>query len=372
VRSHPSGSERRLDVLVLAPYPPDTAPNQRFRFEQYIGRLEHDDIHLEVSSYLDAGMVPVVHQRGRYAQKAAAAVHGIGRRLRDLAVARAYDLVLISRESAPLGPPLIERLLGALEVPYAFDFDDAIYLPNSSPANRAMAPFKFAAKASMTARHASLVIAGNEQLASWARQHTEQVVVIPSTIDTAYHLPRPVRRDPGRPVCVGWTGSVTTLPYLEALAPVLRDLQRDHGVRLRVIGDEHYRIEGAVVEALPWRRETEIADLQELDIGLMPLPDDEWARGKCGLKALQYMAIGIPAVMSPVGVNPSIAEGGVGRLASTPAQWRGVLEELIGDPGLRAELGARGRDRVQRHYSVDAVAASWAQALRSAAARSTL
>lgn len=362
-----TASNRPLRVLVLAPYPMGTAPNQRFRFEQYMGVLAQDGIRLDVSSFLDARMASVVHQPRRYAAKVAAVLGGFEHRARDLRAAGRFDLVLISREAAPLGYPWCERILRRLGTPYVLDFDDAIYLPSASPANRAIASLKFAAKTSIVARDAALVIAGNDHLAAWAGHYTDRVIVIPSTIDTAYHVPRTARAHRAGAVCIGWTGSVSTLPYLDALAPVLRDLQREHGVRLRVIGDKHYRIDGGVVEALPWRRASEIADLHEIDIGLMPMPDDEWTRGKCGLKALQYMALGIPAVMSPVGANLRIAEGGGAMLARTPAQWRSVLGRLIHDPALCVALGTRGREHVERNYSVNACARRWTQALRRAA-----
>src|SRR5262249_6744221 len=153
---------------------------------------------------------------------------------------------------------------------------------------------------------------------------------------------------------VGWSGSHHTAIYLDALAPVLRDLQRETGVRLRVIGDEHFAIPGAEVEALPWREKTELADLAEIDIGLMPMPDDQWARGKCGLKALQYMALGIPAVISPVGVNVEIASDGAALLANGPAEWSDTILRLIQSTERRAELATRGRARVEQRYSVRA------------------
>lgn len=356
-----------LRALVLAPYPLGTVPNQRFRFEQQIARLRPHGIELEVSSFLPAGVMPALHQPGGYGRKVGAVLGGAVRRLRNLLAARAYDVALVSREGAPLGYPLVERLLPRLGLPYAFDFDDAIYISNVSGANSFLRPLKFAGKVPLVVAGASLVVAGNDHLAAWARAHNGSVTTIPTTIDLSSYRPPSPRRDDGRPPCIGWSGSVTTAPYLDALAPLLRDLQREHGVRIRVIGDAGYRIPGAEVEALPWREETEVEDLSEIDIGVMPLPDDEWARGKCGLKALQYMALSIPTAMSPVGVNSKIAAGGAARLAGSPAEWRTTLTELIADPGLRARLGAAGRERVEQEYSADATTMRWAEALRTAA-----
>jgi glycosyltransferase involved in cell wall biosynthesis len=167
-------------------------------------------------------------------------------------------------------------------------------------------------------------------------------------------------------LCIGWSGSPTTIVHLRLLEHVLRALQHERGIRIRVIGDASYRLEGAEVESLAWRAESEVRDLSAIDIGVMPMPDDDWSRGKCGLKALQYMALGIPAVLSPVGVNREIAEGGAAMLASTKDEWLGALRALIDDEGLRARMRAAGRARVEERYSVAAVGPMWERALREA------
>lgn len=356
----------RMRVLVLAPYPLDRAPSQRFRWEQYIGPLRERGVALEPSSFLDPRGMDVAYRPGAWAAKTVATAAGLRRRLHDVVAARRYDLVVVHRESLPLGPAWIERALSSAGVPYAFDFDDAIYLPAASDANRRYAWLKRAGKTAQAIRNASLVLAGNRHLADWARRHTKRVVVVPTTVDTDRY--RPAVRPERTPLCIGWSGSRTTIVHLRLLDRVLRELQRERGVRIRVIGDESYRIDGAAVQALDWDARTEVADLSQIDIGIMPLPDDEWSRGKCGLKALQYMALGIPTVLSPVGVNREIAEGGAALLASTEQEWRDALRALIDDPGLRARLGQAGRARVERHYSLQATLPLWENALRTAAA----
>ncbi len=354
-----------MRVLVLAPYPLERAPSQRFRWEQYIEPLRERGIVLEPSSFLDARGLDVVHLPGSWPAKAAATAGGVRRRLKDALAARRYDLVLVHRESLPVGPAWFERLLQGTSVPYAFDFDDAIYLPAASEANRRLAWLKSAGKTARVIRGASLVLAGNQHLADWAQRHATEVVVIPTTVDT--NLYRPVARPPQTPLCVGWSGSPPTIAHLRLIESVLRKLQHERGVRIRVIGDGSYGLDGATVEALDWEARSEVADLRQIDIGIMPLPDDEWSRGKCGLKALQYMALGIPTVLSPVGVNNEIAQGGAAILAGTEREWCEALEALIDDISLRERVGQAGRARVERHYSLKATLARWEAALRAAA-----
>jgi glycosyltransferase involved in cell wall biosynthesis len=352
-------------VLVLAPYPLDRAPSQRFRWEQYVEPLRARGIFLEPSSFLDDHGLDVAHKAGKWPEKAAATLAGGWRRLRDVCVARRYDLVLVHREALPVGLASVERLVTMLGVPYAFDFDDAIYLGAASAANQRLAWLRGAHKTATVARRASLVLAGNEHLAHWARALGARAVVVPTTIDTEAYRPDGAKAD--GPLCVGWSGSATTIEHLRLLEPTLRELQRERGIQIRVIGDPTYSLDGAAVDVLPWRAESEVADLRPIDIGVMPLPDDEWARGKCGLKALQYMALGIPTVVSPVGVNGHIARDGAALLASTPGEWAATLRRLLDEPRLRAEVGAAGRARVQQEYSVSATLPAWEHALRTAA-----
>ena len=334
-----------MKVLVLAPYPLNRAPSQRFRWEQYIEPLAARDIHLKPSSFVDDVGIDLIHAPRAWSAKLALLLRGARRRLRDVRAAQNYDLVLVHRESFPVGAGWVEPLLRKLGVPYAFDFDDAIYLPAASEANRRLAWLKGAGKAKRAVAGASFVVAGNDHLAGWAQGYARRVTVIPTTVDTEHYQVR--ERPVAERVCVGWSGSPTTIVHLRLLEPVLRTLQREQGIQIRVIGDASYRIDGAEIESLDWRAASEMRDLSVIDIGVMPMPDDEWSRGKCGLKALQYMALGIPAVISPVGVNREIAGGGAAILASTQNEWLAALRALIADAELRSRVGAAGRARVK-------------------------
>jgi glycosyltransferase involved in cell wall biosynthesis len=354
-----------MRVLLLAPYPLRMIPSQRYRFEQYLSLFEANGIEVEVRSLLDAETTKVLYRSGYVKEKVFSVLRGALGRVRDLIDASSFDVVFVHREAFPLGYPLVERALAALGRPYVFDFDDAIYMTNTSEANRFIAPLKFAQKTEVIVKHAALITAGNPHLAAWARALNPNVMIIPTTIDTDIYQPKQVKRE-GR-LCVGWSGSTTTIAHLAPYAGLLRELQKTFGVRLRIIGDPSFTIEGAEVESIPWREATEFEDVKEIDIGIMPLPDEDWAKGKCGLKALQYMAAGIATVMSPVGVNVEIAEGGAAMLASTFLDWEMTLAALITDTEARERLGVNGRKRAEERYSVKANLPLYIEALQRAA-----
>jgi glycosyltransferase involved in cell wall biosynthesis len=228
-----------------------------------------------------------------------------------------------------------------------FEMDDAIYLTRGHerkmPALLAMA---------------TGVIVGNDRLAAYATQFSSHVTVVPTVVDTARFVPKPVRsivaRDRGdEPITVVWIGLACNLKYLDVLAPALRRLQERYRIKLRVVCSHPPALAGVDIEFRPWDWEREVEDLQDATIGVMPLEDTEWARGKCALKLLQYLAVGLPAVASPVGVNGDILVNGEnGFLASTEHEWYERLESLCRDPQLRARMGQAGRRTVETRYSL--------------------
>jgi glycosyltransferase involved in cell wall biosynthesis len=355
--SHP------LRILGLVPYPQNLAPGQRYRIEQWVPLLKGQDIQVEFAPFLSEAGLRVLYLRGHVSRKALETLRGCWRRAVGLAGRASFDAAYLYREALPLGPPWIEARW-ARRMPLIFDFDDAIFLRATSAANAWTARFKPRDKTERICRVATHVTVGNEFLASWARRHSAAVTVIPTTIDTDTYVPTARAPNP-RPI-VGWTGSRTTVPYLQALAPALRRLRQHVEFELRVIGGE-IELSGLDVRCVPWRSETEVEDLRPLDVGLMPLTDDEWSRGKCALKALQYMALGIPAVVSPVGANATVVQDGVnGSHARNDAEWVDRIASLLRDPGLRMRMGAAARRTVEGTYSGRVQAPRMAAVLREA------
>ncbi len=354
-----------IRVLALVPYPADRAPGQRYRIEQWAPLLRRAGVQVTLSSFLSRRGMDLLYEPGHVAAKAQEVLRGYLKRLADALLPGPVDVIFVYREAALLGPAWIEWFL-ALRRPLVFDFDDAIYLGDTSQANAWSRRLKSVTKVETICRAARHVTVGNEFLAGYARDRAREVTVIPSTIDTDAYEIRPRARN--RVPVIGWTGSVTTVPYLAALAPALRRLRERQRFELRVIGAS-IEIEGLEVRCLPWRAETEPDDLRALDVGLMPLPDDEWSRGKCGMKALQYMALGIPPVVSPVGVNTAIVRDGVnGFCAGTEEEWIDRIALLLEDEPLRRSLGQEARRTVEDAYSARAHAPRVARILTEAAA----
>jgi glycosyltransferase involved in cell wall biosynthesis len=342
------------EVLFASVHPPGRAPSQRFRYEQYIGFLAEHGFRTTFAPVLKPEDYDVVYSEGGYLKKGLIAGRGLARRLLEAARLRRFDIVFVQREAVQLGTAWFEALAARARPPLVFDFDDAIWLRNVSDANRNLAWLKRPAKTAKLIAMADLVFAGNAYLADYARRINPRVSIVPTTIDTDYHV-RDTTVPRGPAVCIGWTGSSTTLQHFDLVVPVLRRLKERYGdqLRFKLIGDPDYRHEKLGIRGEPWNAATEVRDLSDIDIGVMPLPDDEWARGKCGLKGLQYMALEIPTVMSPVGVNTEIIEDGVnGFLADGQDEWFAKLSTLIESESLRRELGSASRQTVESRYSV--------------------
>lgn len=285
------------------------------------------------------------------------------RRLALFRTLRAYPLVGIQRKLFSLGYLyLLRRIVRRL----LYDFDDALFVRDSRKASRPS--WTRRSRFARTVRLADGVIAGNGVLLNAAKAHNRRVHLLPTCIDLDRYRPGPGRRAPGRTVTVGWIGSRSTLFYLEDLAPALEavpgpDLPE---VRLKIIADDFIRLQGMEVVRKAWREEEEVEDLREVDIGIMPLRDDLWSRGKCGLKLLQYMAMGIPVVCTPVGSNLDLVSDGVeGIHARNRREWVEAIRRLASNRALRKTMGARGRSRIESEFSLAAATPRLASILRS-------
>ena len=374
-------TERRIRVLAISPIPEEGA-GCRFRIGHYIPHLEANGFEVTLISLFTTSFFRLVYKPGNLGIKTFRFAGLVLRHLWRLRRARDYDVIFIYREIFPVGPALVEWLLSRLGPPIVFDFDDAIFLPSVSEANRLIATLKMPSKVATIVRTSTHTVVGNDYLAAYARQFSDAVTTIPTCVDTTKFTPDPAFAkatadkpgsripDPGLPV-VGWIGSPTTASYLKGLGPVLQQVAKQHPFVLNVSGTgEPIAIPGVQVENPSWALDGEIDLFRNCDIGVYPLVDDAWAKGKCGFKAIEFMACGVPVVASAVGVNREIIEDGVnGFLATTDNEWVEKLGQLIADPALRTRFAIAGRRTIEERYSLHVNAPKLADVLKRAADR---
>lgn len=339
--------------------------SSRYRTYQYLPCLQ--------SAGFDLGIMPLLGDRYLISKFTAG-----GSTVRDVLIALGQRIIavltlprrctlVIEYELLPFFPAWLERWLCWWGCRWVLDYDDALfhqYDQHRNPWVRRLLGDKIAT----VMRLADAVVVGNDYLANYAkRAGAKHVMVIPTVVDL---LRYPLQSVPSRTdtFTIGWIGSPTTACYLLSIATALVELGRHGRVRVQLIGSGPVELPGVPVEVLPWSEEDEVEMMRGFDVGIMPLPDEPWARGKCGFKLIQYMALGLPVVASPVGVNAEIVEEGVnGYLASTREEWCVALKRLMDSPADRQRMGQAGRRKVEAHYSLQVTAPKWVDVIREVA-----
>jgi len=341
-----------MRVLFWVPYPTEGASN-RYRVEQYLHYLEGNGIKYSLRPFWNSSAYKILYKKGHYFRKICFFILGTISRIYDLLGIVRYDIVFIHREAYPIGAAFFETIVSILKKPIIFDFDDAIFLPAPSRPNDFVERFKKPDKIAHIIKISNHVIAGNKYLSNYALRYNRSISIIPTPIDTDRYYPDTIKSHRDK-VVVGWMGSITALPLLNAMKDIFTCLsKRFHNVRFIIVGGD-FSINGlSTIISKQWSLEEEKEYIKTFDIGIMPLPENEWMKGKCGFKAILYMSMGIPCVCSPVGVSKEIIRDGVnGFLAGTDDEWIKKLSLLIEDPELRRRLGMAGRKTVEERYSV--------------------
>lgn len=289
-------------------------------------------------------------------KKAYGVFKGFLKRLFHVAfIAPSYDYVFIHREASPIGPPIFEFILSKiLRKKIIYDFDDAIWVTNTSHENKLVNWVKAFWKVKHICRWAYKVSAGNDFLCAYARQYNSNVVLMPTCVDTE-NRHNQIKNQETEKIVIGWTGSHSTMKYLDEMVPLLKKTVTELGAEVVIISNKEPAFEFGDLQYLPWKEATETEDLLKMNIGIMPLENDAWSEGKCGFKLIQYMSLGVPAVASPVGVNKTIIdEGQNGFLCTNPDEWYTAIRKLANDTELRKEMGKKGREKIVRKYSIQA------------------
>jgi len=342
-------------VLFIAAHRTDRSPSQRFRFEQYFDFLEKNGFSCELSSLVSKEDDAKLYSPGNYATKLKIWRKSRNIRNKDAVRSNEFDIIFVQREAFMTGSIKYEQVFAKSKAKLVFDFDDSIWLENVSNANRKLAWLKNNDKTKKIIKISDIIFAGNKYLYDYASQFNENVKIIPTTIDTLEYSRLSTKQTDT--ICIGWSGSVTTIQHFNVALPFLIKLKDKYGDKIcfKVIGDNNYINEELNIQGIAWNKEDEIKELSSFDIGIMPLPNDKWAEGKCGLKGLQYMALEIPTIMSPVGVNTEIIQDGEnGFLADKEDEWLEKLSLLIENEKLRNTIGKAGRKTVEEKYSVKA------------------
>jgi len=353
-------------VLIIADHRLNRSPSQRYRFEQYLNYLKSEGWDWELSEIITEKGDKIFYHPGNYFKKAAIILKSFLIRFKDLRRAKNFDVIFIQREALLLGSSYFEKQFFKKNK-VVFDFDDSIWLLDTSPENKKFEFLKNPDKTKINIAHAHFVIAGNSFLANYAKQFNSNTIIIPTTIDTGFHIPKPELRNKKK-IVIGWSGSISTIKHFEIAIPALKEISQKYPnqIEIHVIGQGSYSHPEINVISKNWSAKTEVDDLNSFDIGIMPLPDDEWVKGKCGLKGLSYMACGVATIMSSVGVNSEIIEHGKnGFLAASQADWINYLSQLVENSNLRHTMGQAGRETVVKNYSVNANKVKYLEVLKS-------
>ena len=319
-------------VLFIANHRKDRAPSQRFRFEQYLNYLNQNRYDCHLSNLFSESDDKTFYAKGNFIAKISIFLKTLLKRYTEINNISQYDIVYISREAHKIGSSFLERKIKNSGVKIIYDFDDAIWKKDMSKANRWFKWLKNPDKTKNIIALADLVVAGNQYLKDYALNYNSNVVIIPTTIDTDYYKPK--SKPENKKVYIGWSGSITTIKHFELAIPFLskiKEMYQDK-ISIKVIGDKNYFNESLKIKGINWILSDEIKELSSFDIGIMPLENNEWSNGKCGLKGLQYMDLEIPTIMSPVGVNSEIIiNRHNGFLAEDTIDWVNSISQLIED-----------------------------------------
>jgi glycosyltransferase involved in cell wall biosynthesis len=346
--------KKHKKILVLCPYPFDRAAGQRLKYEQYFSSWRKEGFSITISNFFDNGTWDVLYTKKGFIKRVLGSVFGYFRRLRDLSVASQYDVIYIFMWGTPIGLPLYEILLKKLNKRIIYDYDDSVFLKKKvsySFRNLIKSPLK----SRYLIKNAEAVILSSPSNLNYSinlNKHNN-ATYIPCSVNTDRFKNIDVFKD--KKITIGWTGTFSSIKYLELLTPIFYELKKRLDFKLILITNFDYFLPDIDLEVISWSKEKEIEDLNRIQIGLYPLIEDEWALGKGGLKVIQYMAAEIPSVATNFGTAKDIIiDGHSGFLVSSNSDWVEKICELARNPLLRKEIGKNGRKIIENRFSLNA------------------
>jgi glycosyltransferase involved in cell wall biosynthesis len=347
---------RRVFVRRVAAFVPNIlgiSPGQRHRIEAWSPGLERAGWAVDFYPFEDERLHSVIYSPGHWLEKSVGLLRCYARQARQVLNRPPCDVVLVFREAALVGPAVLERLLRRWGAPILYDIDDPVFVPYTSPTSGYWSLLKCARKTHALFKMSHTVVAINRLIGDYAARFNEAVTIVPNFVDTDHYRPRGHdAARAGRPARLVWMGSRSTIGNLASLGEPLRRLQNEGHAPPRVVSVGEPRLPGVALEVRSWTPTTEVSELQDCDIGLVPVPDSPWNRWKFFLKTIQFMAVGLPVVAQRMGSNPEVVEDGVsGFVVETSEQWYRCLKMLLLDENLRLRMGKAAREVVERHYS---------------------
>jgi L-malate glycosyltransferase len=357
-------SKNKKRILLLCPHPVGYVPGQRLKYEQYFQIFEDNGYELTVSPFMSEAFQKIVYKKGKYPQKVLGTLRGYLIRIGDLIRMKKYDIVYVFLWVAPFAPPIFEKLTRKLAKKIIYDIDDLVFLNPPSSSNPFIHYLRSSRNHISLMKSADHVITCTPYLDEFVRKYNSNTTDISSTVDTDKYVPANRYSNDYR-ITLGWSGSLSTSKYFYLLEGVLKKLKQRYDFSILVMGDRTVNIEGLDIVAIDWEEKTEIENLKRIDIGLYPLPDEQWVYGKSGLKAIQYMALGIPTVATAIGTNFRVIDDTIsGYLVKTEEEWIDRLSLLIENPALRRDIGQAARKKVEEYFSIKANASKYLNALK--------
>lgn len=345
--------EKPMRILAIVPYPIDYCAGQRFRIELWAKRLADRGIEVEFLPFADRDLTDVLYQPNQKIKKGSLLISSFFKQLVEVLKINKPDLVFIYREAGLIGPPIIEKLVRRWKIPIVYDIDEPLFVPCVSPINGSFNKLRFFSKVDELFKMSDCIFVVNQVIGDYARKFNDDVEIVPMTIDINRYKPSEQPKTNEKPK-IAWVGTWSNQPNVELAIPPMRELRKDHDFTFRIVADNVMSFDGLDVDFVPWAYNVEVPNLQESDIGVVPVKASDWSPWKFFFKTIQFMGLGMPIVASATGSNLEIIKDGVnGFLARTESEWYEKLKLLIENPELRLRLGSEARKTAVEKFDIE-------------------